>query len=63
VSRDLGYGAMEAVNPSLAGAADVAFTAYMEMAIDGRWTASFGGKIRMPSGDRRLARVGARPRF
>jgi len=36
VSRDLGFGPMEPVNPSRAGAADVAFTAgYVEMAIDG----------------------------
>ena len=36
VSRDLGYGPMKPVNPSRAGAADVAFTAgYVEMAIDG----------------------------
>lgn len=36
VSRDLGFGPMEAVDPSRAGAADVAFTAgYVDMAIDG----------------------------
>ena len=36
VSRDLGFGPMEPVNPSRAGAADVAFTAgHVDMAIDG----------------------------
>jgi glutamate carboxypeptidase len=36
VSRDLGFGPMKAVDPSRAGAADVAFTAgLVEMAIDG----------------------------
>ena len=35
-SQDLGYGAVTAVNPLLAGAADVSFTAaHVEMAIDG----------------------------
>jgi glutamate carboxypeptidase len=35
-SRDLGFGPVTAVNPSRAGAADVAFTAgHVEMAIDG----------------------------
>lgn len=36
VSRDLGYGAMTAVDPGRAGAADVSFTAgHVDMAIDG----------------------------
>lgn len=36
ISRDLGYGAVEAVNPRNAGAADVSFTAgRVDMAVDG----------------------------
>jgi glutamate carboxypeptidase len=36
VSKDLGFGAVEAVNPRNAGAADISFTSgYVEMAIDG----------------------------
>ncbi|ELR70684.1 Acetylornithine deacetylase/Succinyl-diaminopimelate desuccinylase [Fulvivirga imtechensis AK7] len=36
VSKDLGYGPVEAVNPRNAGAADVSFTSgYVDMAIDG----------------------------
>lgn len=36
VSKDLGFGAVKAVNPRKAGAADVSFTAgYVDMAIDG----------------------------
>jgi glutamate carboxypeptidase len=36
VSQDLGFGAVEAVNPRNAGAADISFTSgYVEMAIDG----------------------------
>lgn len=36
VSQDLGFGAVEAVNPRNAGAADISFTSgYVEMALDG----------------------------
>ena len=36
VSKDLGFGAVEAVNPRNAGAADISFTSgYVEMALDG----------------------------
>jgi glutamate carboxypeptidase len=36
VSKDLGFGAVEAVNPRNAGAADISFTSgYVDMAIDG----------------------------
>ena len=36
VSQDLGFGAIEAVNPRNAGAADISFTSgYVDMAIDG----------------------------
>ena len=44
VSRDLGLGPVEAVNPRNAGAADVSFTAeYVEMAIDGIGLMGTGG--------------------
>ena len=44
VSKDLGYGPVEAVNPRKAGAADISFTAgYVDMAIDGLGLGSAGG--------------------
>ena len=44
VSKDLGYGPVEPVNPRKAGAADISFTAgYVDMAIDGLGLGSSGG--------------------
>ncbi|MCP4204556.1 MAG: M20 family metallopeptidase [bacterium] len=44
VSRDLGYGPVQAVNPRNAGAADVSFAAeYVEMALDGVGLMGEGG--------------------
>jgi len=44
VSRDLGLGSVEAVNPQNAGAADISFTAdHVEMAIDGLGLMGTGG--------------------
>lgn len=44
VSRDLGFGPVEAVNPRNAGAADVSFTAeHVDMAIDGLGLMGTGG--------------------
>lgn len=43
-SRDLGYGAVTAVNPRDAGAADISFTSgYVDMAMDGLGLGSAGG--------------------
>lgn len=44
VSQDLGFGAVEAVNPRNAGAADISFTSgYVEMALDGLGLTGGGG--------------------
>ena len=44
VSKDLGYGAVRAVNPRDAGAADISFTSgYVDMAMDGLGPRSAGG--------------------
>jgi glutamate carboxypeptidase len=44
VSKDLGYGAVRAVNPRDAGAADISFTSgYVDMAMDGIGLRSTGG--------------------
>jgi len=51
-SMDLGLGAVTAVNPLLAGAADVSFTAaYVEMAIDGLGMSGSGGHTVNETGD------------
>jgi glutamate carboxypeptidase len=43
-SRDLGFGAVEAVDPSRAGAADISFTAgLVQMALDGVGLMGSGG--------------------
>ncbi|RXJ49528.1 M20 family peptidase [Gelidibacter gilvus] len=44
VSQDLGFGAVEAVNPRNAGAADISFTSgYVDMALDGLGLTGGGG--------------------
>ena len=44
ISKDLGYGPVEPVNPRKAGAADISFTAgYVDMAMDGLGLGSAGG--------------------
>ena len=52
VSQDLGFGEVTAVNPLLAGAADVSFTAdYVDMAIDALGMGSSKGHTNEETGD------------
>ncbi|MEX0600323.1 MAG: hypothetical protein WD205_06760, partial [Rhodothermales bacterium] len=55
VSRDLGLGPVEAVNPRNAGAADISFAAqHVEMAIDGLGLLGAGGHTIDETADLRL---------
>jgi glutamate carboxypeptidase len=52
ISEELGYGAVEAVNPLNAGAADVSFTSeYVEMALDGLGMSGSAGHTVNETGD------------
>lgn len=54
VSKDLGYGAVRAVNPRDAGAADISFTSgYVDMAMDGLGPRSSGGHTVQETADPR----------
>lgn len=61
VSRDLGFGAVTAVDPGAAGAADVSFTAdHVEMAIDGLGLMGDGGHTVEETADLRTLGMNAK---